>query len=397
MTDDRLKGTYLLGVEPLFVDEHDGDLVVSGAGVPREFAARVVPARSAVRVEGGPVDGAEVVFEGGEPCPGGVIGGVLAFTRAPVGASLPGGRGLLAPPLALSPDELVRFRKLRDAIEHEADGGWLELEDRPRWPFVEWLTREGTVIFHGSPKPDIDVFTPVRSSVELMDQAGTGNLAAVYGTSYGLWAMWFAVLDRSRLQGSIRNGVLRWTDRGGRPLDVYHFSVHHEHVGEDIWRSGTLYLLPRRPFHPNSFLPGGPPSGEWASPEEVEPLKRIAVDPDDFPFVKQVGGHDDTELIRADGLAALVLDRASSARRIPGGLELSLAWDDTLAAVFEEYLATSKTFTPDVDRRLIRVDGDGALLEISGAAGVLQSLEGALERRGVAVDRPQARGSGALR
>jgi len=386
VTLERLTGTYLLGVEPLIVAEQDGDLVLSALGVPPEFAARIVENGGGFRVEGGPLDGAVLTFADGEPCPGGVIAGTFEFTRAPAGASLPGGRGLLAPPLDLSSREIALYRELLAEIERGPDGAWLELEERPRWRFVEWLTRQQKVIFHGSPKPDIDVFAPVRSSVEIMDHAGTGNLAAVYGTPFGLWAMWFAVLERSGLEGSIRNGVTRWTDRSGGELDAYHFSVHHEHVGGDIWRSGTLYLLPREPFRPNSFLPGGPDTGEWASPQEVEPLKRLAVDPDDFPFLDQVGGHDDTELIRAGRLSDVVLDHVRRARRMPGGLELALDWDDSLAAVFDDYLETARTFTPDVERRLTRVDADGALLAVRGAAGFLQSLEGSLAKRDVPVD-----------
>jgi hypothetical protein len=180
--------------------------------------------------------------------------------------------------------------------------------------------------------------------------------------------------------------VIRWTDRSGDVLDVYHFSVHHEHVHEDIWHSGTLYLLPRRPFGPNSFLPGGPPTGEWASPEEVEPLKRLAVDPEDFPFRERVGGHDDSELIRADELSGLVLDRVRRARRIPGGTELTLEWDDAVAAVFDDYLETARRFTPDVDRRLASRNADMAVLEVRGAGGFLQALEASLARRGLPVD-----------
>jgi hypothetical protein len=386
VTAEQLTGTYLLGPEPLLVYEYDDGLVLSTLGVPPEFAARIVSAGEGFRVEGGPLDGAGIVFADGEPCPGGIVEGVVEFTRAPVDMSLPGGRGLLPPRLDLSAAEIAGYQEQLHAIERSPDGAWLELDDRPRWRFVEWLTRQDKVIFHGSPKPDIEVFRPVRRSVELMNHAGTGNLAAVYGTSFGLWAMWFAVLDRSRLQGSIRNGVVRWTDRNGRALDVYHFSVHHEHVGEDIWHSGTLYLLARRAFRPNSLFPGGPPTGEWASPEEVEPLKRLAVDPDDFPFREQVGGHDDRELIRAGELSDVVLEHVRSARRIAGGLELTLAWDGSVAAVFDDYLALAKRFTPDVDRRLTRIDGEEALLEVSGAAGFLQSLEGSLEKRGVLVD-----------
>jgi len=386
VTLERLTGTYLLGGEPLIVAEYQGDLVLSTLGVPPEFAARIVVDGGRFRVEGGPLDGAVLEFADGEPCPGVAVAGAFELTRAPAGASLPGGRGLLAPLLDLSTREIALYQVLLAEMERSPDGAWLELEERPRWRFVEWLTRQQRVIFHGSPKPDIDVFAPVRSSVEIMDHTGTGNLAAVYGTPYGLWAMWFAVLDRSGLLGSIRNGILGWTDRDGRELHVYHFSVHHEYVGGDIWRSGTLYLLPREPFRPNSFFPGGPDTGEWASPKEVEPMKRLAVDPEDFPFLGEVGGHDDTELIRAGDLSDVVLDHVLSARRMPGGIELMLEWDDSLAAVIDDYFATTRTFTPDVERRLTRVDAGGALLAVRGAAGFLQSLEGSLARRDVPIE-----------
>ena len=242
------------------------------------------------------------------------------------------------------------------------------------------------MIFHGSPTPDIQVFAPVRRSVELMDHRGTGNLAAVYGTTSGLWALWFAVLDRSRLRGSIRNGVMRWTDREGRALDVYFFSVHHEHVGGDIWRPGMLYLLPRDTFSPMPFLAGGPDSSEWASPDEVRPLKRIAVEPDDFPFRDQVGGHDDSEVLEAERLSNAVFDRVRKARRFPGGLELTLAWDDEMADMIDDYLALAEKLTPDVERRLVSRGANEATMDVRGPEGYLQSLEHSLAKRGIEVE-----------
>ena len=49
----RLWGTYLLGVEPILVFEHDGALLLSLAEVPPGFAARAVPAADGFRLEGG--------------------------------------------------------------------------------------------------------------------------------------------------------------------------------------------------------------------------------------------------------------------------------------------------------------------------------------------------------
>ena len=380
---ERLVGTYLLGMEPVFVVEAEDGLALALAGVPLEYAARLVSDGDDFRVAGGEFDGARIVFHAGDPCPGGVLGGVVAFERAD-DVEIPGGRGLVVPPLDLELDEVAAYESLLAQTRDEADGDWLELDgERPRWRFVEWLTRQQVVIFHGSPKDGIDEFLPVRSSVELMDHAGKGNLAAVYGTPFGLWAMWFAVLDRSVLRGSIRNGVMRWTDREGRALDLYHFSVDHAHVGEEIWHTGTLYLLPRESFRPMSFFPGGPESSEWASPEAVRPLKRLAVHPGDFPFRAEVGGHDDSELIRAEDVAEVVLDHTRTAVRLPDGFALELDWDDDVAAVFDEYLELTRKYTPDVERRLI-----DSTLEIRGSAGFLQSFEGSLARRGIAVSEP---------
>jgi hypothetical protein len=382
----RLLGTYLLGGEPLVVAEHEGGLRVTAPGVPDEFAAPLVPHGGVFHVVGGPLAATDVLFDAGDPCPGGVVAGVVPFLRAPADATIPSGRGLVPPPLDLSPEEEQRFAELLAEIHANPDGDRLEVGDGPRWRFVEWLTRRDAVIFHGSPKPDIDQFAPLRTSIELMDHAGTGNLAAVYGTPFGLWAMWFAVLDRSQLEGSIRNGALRWTSGDGRTLDVYHFSVHHEHVGGDIWRPGTLYLLPRETFHANPLFPGGSAASEWASLEAVRPLKRIAVDPDDFPFREQVGGHDDSLVIEAARLGDIVLAKATSAGRIDGGLAIELAWDEELEAVSATYLDTTRALMPDVEMRFVDRHPAGRALELCGADGLLQALEARLRRRGIELD-----------
>ena len=385
MSHARLTGTYLLGPEAVVVIERDGEPALSTLGVPEEYAARLVPDGSAFRIDGGVLAGTSVSFADGDPCPGGLIGGMLPLARAPEEMEFPGGRGLQAPVLDVTPAEEERFRTLLEEIRIDPEGGLLDVEG-PRWRFVEWLTRQDAVIFHGSPKPDIEVFAPVRKSVEIQDIAGTGNLAAVYGTPSGLWALWFAVLDRSDLHGSIQNGVLRWTNREGRDLDVYFFSVHHEYVGREIWRPGTLYLLPREQFRPLPFFPGGPDSFEWASADEVRPLKRIAVEPEDFPFRDQVGGHDDSAVIDADRLSDVVLSHVRGARRIEGGLELAIAWDDDVAGVFDDYVALTANLTPDVERRLVSRSAADATLEVRAPEGFLQSFELSLARRGIDVE-----------
>lgn len=390
VNETRLTGTYLLGLEPIYVFEHDGDLVMTFPGVPAPFAARVIPEGDHFRLEGGQLDGSELIFAEGYPSPGGTLGNVIEFRRAsePLDAfKAPGGRGLLPPPFNPSTAERHTYERLLHDVRTNLDGGLLEWNLAwPKWRFIEWLTQQEAVIFHGSPKSDIESFLPVRHSVEIMDQGGTGNLAAIYGTPFGLWAMWFAVIDRDRLKGSIQNGVMRWTDRQGQALDLYHFSVHHEYVGGGIWREGTLYLLPRESFRPIPFFPGGPDSNEWASPSELRPLKRITIRPQDFPFLHQVGGHDDSELLETEHIGEVVMSKVTRARRIAGGLEVALAWDDELSAVMDDYVKTGRKFTPDVEREVI-VSGPGqATMRVTGPPGFLQSFETSLKRLGVVWD-----------
>ena len=147
-----------------------------------------------------------------------------------------------------------------------------------------------------------------------MDQGGTGTRAAVYGTPYGLRAMWFAVIDRDNLTGSIRNGVMSWTDRTGKPIDLYNFSVHHDFVGREIWRTGTLYLFRQEEFTPISFYPGGPTSNVWASESARNPLARLSTEPADFPIRDRVGGHVST----LDVQRTLTLDEGNATIEVRG-------------------------------------------------------------------------------
>ena len=96
---------------------------MSLAGVPSQFAARIVSDGDALRIEGGQLEGVSLVFAEGDPCPGGVLAGVLEFTRAPEGFEPPGGRGLVPPPLELAPDEEARYGELLAEILGNPDGG----------------------------------------------------------------------------------------------------------------------------------------------------------------------------------------------------------------------------------------------------------------------------------
>jgi hypothetical protein len=237
----RLVGTYLLGLEPMLVSLVDGEVLIRLEGVPEELAAGLAGSGNSYVVVGSQLGGATVDFDEGDPAPGGRLGGVIPFIRADDATTSASGRGLRLEGFEWDPGEEDLYRELADSILENRDGRSLEWDHPwPKWRFIEWLSRQGQFIFHGSPLADLGSFLPRRNSVEIMDQGGTGNRAAVYGTPFGLWAMWFAVIDRPKLKGSIRNGAMTWPDRSGNPVDLYRFTVHKDFVGSNIWRTGTL-------------------------------------------------------------------------------------------------------------------------------------------------------------
>lgn len=384
----RLVGTYLLGLEPMLVSLVDGEVLIRLEGVPEELAAGLAGSGNSYVVVGSQLGGATVDFDEGDPAPGGRLGGVIPFIRADDATTSASGRGLRLEGFEWDPGEEDLYRELADSILENRDGRSLVWDHPwPKWRFIEWLSRRGQFIFHGSPLADLDSFLPRRNSVEIMDQGGTGNRAAVYGTPFGLWAMWFAVIDRPKLKGSIRNGAMTWPDRSGNPVDLYRFTVHKDFVGSNIWRTGTLYLFSQSDFEPISFYPGGPASNEWASTSELKPLARLTIDPPDFPFINQVGGHDDGELIAAEEIGDIVMAKIGSARSVPGAILVLLTWDDEVAGIWDEYLETRRRFNPDVERTLTLEPEGRATIEVRGPEGFLQAYEATLLQSGIHLER----------
>ena len=87
---------------------------------------------------------------------------------------------------------------------------------------------------HGSGDPNIALFEP-RQSNDLND---FGNQKAIYAASDGLWAMFFAIVDRDRVT-SITNACVRLEDDTGAvhgPL--YVFSVSQSALAKSALANG---------------------------------------------------------------------------------------------------------------------------------------------------------------
>lgn len=165
----------------------------------------------------------------------------------------------------------------------------------PKWQFLCHVADQHAIALHGSGAPDIALFEPRQSN----DLNEFGNQKAVYAAADGLWAMFFAVVDRARVM-SITNACIRLeTESGAVHGPLYVFSVSQSALASQPWRTGTVYLLPRTTFMTQQPIPFGSSTvhiAQLASFEAVQPLAKLTVAPEDFPFLRQIRGHDDQRL-----------------------------------------------------------------------------------------------------
>lgn len=165
----------------------------------------------------------------------------------------------------------------------------------PRWQFLCYVAEQRNMALHGSGNPDIPLFEPRQAN----DLNEFGNQKAVYAASDGIWAMFFAIVDRDRV-ASITNACVRLADEAGAFHGPYYvFSVSQAALPNQPWRTGTVYLMPRGTFvvqPPLAFGPYQVHIAQLASFSSVQPLAKLTVTPADFPFLAQIRGHDDQRL-----------------------------------------------------------------------------------------------------
>jgi hypothetical protein len=159
----------------------------------------------------------------------------------------------------------------------------------PRWQFLCWLTETKDVLLHGSGNAEIVEFEPRRPA----DTSEFGGRNAVYAASDGIWATFFAVVNRAVANSLVNMSVV--VGQEGSERSLYYFSVNEDALVRGAWHPGTVYVLPAGGFErqPDTAHEGVPVrSNQWASAEPVRPLAALPVTPSDFPFLADVNGHD---------------------------------------------------------------------------------------------------------
>jgi hypothetical protein len=125
----------------------------------------------------------------------------------------------------------------------------------------------------------------------------------VYAAADGLWAMFFAILDRPWHRMALTNSCFRVLGEDGSVSEpYYYFAVNAEVLEQDQFSPGTVYLLPASRFEREpAYVEGGRRvlTAQAACLEPVEPLAKLAVEPADFPM--RIRGYDlDAHLARIE-------------------------------------------------------------------------------------------------
>jgi hypothetical protein len=185
-----------------------------------------------------------------------------------------------------------RFDQLLDQTTAKGANTLIDYElSAPKWQFLCYAVEQCNLALHGSGNDNIELFEPRQSN----DLNEFGNQRAVYAAADGIWPMYFAIVDRDKYNMSLTNACVLIS---GQP-PLYIFSISKAALPHKPWRKGTVYLLPRDTFVLQSPIQFGEVEihiPQLASFTPVAPLARLEVAPDDFPFLAQIRGHDDSRL-----------------------------------------------------------------------------------------------------
>ena len=159
----------------------------------------------------------------------------------------------------------------------------------PKYFFLKYLLDKGYLL-HGTKSPDINILEPREQ------EDWNGNPThAVFATRDIIWPMYFALLDRHKLTGSLRNGCFIVERAPFQEDRFYFFSVNRENLNSKIWSDGFIYILPGETFRRTTI--GSIRFDEWASEQVVPVIAKLPVSDSDFPFLGQVSGHEESESI----------------------------------------------------------------------------------------------------
>lgn len=208
------------------------------------------------------------------------------------------------PPFNQTTEMLTAFEHVFSDLRTEPGGQSIVYQlSYPKWQFLSYIGQAKDVVLHGSFRPDINKIEPRQAN----DIRAFSAQRAIYATTDGIWAIFFAILDRQRYPMGLHNTCLQirdGSDQFSEPL--YFFSITRSALDQQPWCNGAVYILPRESFEQEPVLKIEGAEilvPHWVGKKPIRPVSRLIVGPADFPFLGQIRGHDDQRLLeraRAD-------------------------------------------------------------------------------------------------
>jgi hypothetical protein len=210
---------------------------------------------------------------------------IYLINRRKEGATVPPIRRVIRP---VDEKQRIAFDYLFDSAQQSGPNTLIDYNlPYPKSDFLNYLCDWRGLVVHGSPMHDLDTLQPIRKSG---DSNEFGNRQQIFCSPDAMWAMWFAILDKSKYNLT-RNGCVRVGLGAGR-IKYYHFELPKSNRENIPFTEGMIYIArasdfpDKRPYplldHFNAEIE------EWGSTNPITPLARIKVRPEDFPYLDQV-------------------------------------------------------------------------------------------------------------
>jgi hypothetical protein len=188
-------------------------------------------------------------------------------------------------------DNLLQSTSIGDVIDYSLPF--------PKWQFLSYICETKNLVLHGSQNLGINLVEPRQAN----DKRAFSNQFAIYATTDGIWVIYFAILDRRKYpELTLFNSCLQARispEQFSEPL--YFFSITQSVLQQKPWCTGAIYILPRQSFT-QEFAQQAQGTEvifpHWISSKSAQPIAKLLVEPDDFPFLNQIHGHNDEKLIQ---------------------------------------------------------------------------------------------------
>ncbi|MFC5472285.1 hypothetical protein ACFPPD_26730 [Cohnella suwonensis] len=158
--------------------------------------------------------------------------------------------------------------------------------DFPKYRFIDYLIQEKNFVAHGSNIKDIELFETRKQTLFNGEYVN-----AIFATKDGIWPIFYAILDRSKVVNNFRNGCFKALNN----KKYYFFSLTKKTLDKDPWTTGVIYFLLSESFEQTNKTRVH--FDEWISRQETKPVLKLDVSKEDFEYINKISTHKPKESI----------------------------------------------------------------------------------------------------